>query len=187
MFAFCRNSFGYLGLGDNININVPTLLMTDKTIRKIVCGDFHTLILKESGELFVFGDNGYGQLGLDDNDYRNVPTLLMIDKTIRKIVCGYYHTLILKESGELFVFGRNSDGQLGLDDNDDINVPTLLMINDNIISINGRSIKKIKWNSDKYHHLSKQKQLEIKIFILVCNYYKNNYKISVVKNMRLYY
>ena len=59
-----------------------------------------------------------------------------------------------------------------------------MMTNDNIISINGKSIKKIKWNSDKYHYLSKQKKLEIKTFLLVCNYYKNNYKIRVVKNMR---
>ena len=84
----------------------------------------------------------------------------------------------------MFVFGYNHYGQLGLDDNVHRNIPTLLMDNDNIISINRKVIKKIKWNSDKYHYLSKQKQLEIKIFILVCNYYKNNYKIRVVKNMR---
>ena len=61
------------------------------------------------------------------------------------------------ESIELFSFGSNFDGQLALDDNVNRNVPTLLMTNDNIISINGKSIKKIKWNSDKYHYLSKQK------------------------------
>ena len=81
------------------------------------------------------------------------------------------HTLIY-DGNELFGFGNNVFGQLGLGHND------------NIISINGKSIKKIKWNPDKYHYLSKQKQLEIKTFILVCNYYKNNYTISVVKNMR---
>ena len=145
----------------------------------------HTLIY-DGNELFGFGNNNHGQLGLGDYDDKNVPTLVMTDKTIRKIVCGSYHTFILKESGRLFVFGSNEYGQLGLNDNVSRNVPTLLMTNDNIISINGITIKKIKWNSDKYYYLSKQKQLEIKTFILVCNYYKNNYKISVVKNMRYY-
>ena len=143
----------------------------------------HTLIY-DGNELFGFGSNCNGQLGLGNYIKKNVSTLMMTDKTIRKIVRGEYHTFILKESGEMFAFGYNAYGQLGLGDNDHRNVSTLLMTNDNIISINGKVIKKIKWHSDKYHSLSKQKQLEIKIFILVCNYYKNNYKIRVVKNMR---
>ena len=93
-------------------------MMTDKTIRKIICGSYHTLIFKESGELFAFGRNYHGQLGLGDNVNRNVPTLMMTDKTIRKIVCSGYHTFIFKESGELFAFGYNYYGQLGLGDND---------------------------------------------------------------------
>ena len=37
LFGFGYNVFGQLGLGHNYGINVPTLIMTDKTIRKIVC------------------------------------------------------------------------------------------------------------------------------------------------------
>ena len=80
LYGFGDNYFGQLGLGDNINRNVPTLMMTDKSIRKIVCGCYHTLILKESGELFVFGNNEFGQLELSDNVSRNVPTLMMTYK-----------------------------------------------------------------------------------------------------------
>ena len=46
LFSFGNNEDGQLGLGDDNNRNVPTLLMTDKTIREIVCGWYHTLILK---------------------------------------------------------------------------------------------------------------------------------------------
>ena len=88
LFAFGRNNYGQLGLGDNENRNVPTLVMQDKEIQQIVCGCYHSFILKESGELFAFGWNYYGQLGLGDNKDRNIPTLVMQDKKIRQIVCG---------------------------------------------------------------------------------------------------
>ena len=127
LFAFGSNYSGQLGLGDNENRNVPTLIMQDKTIRQIICGGDHSFIIKESGELFAFGYNSYGQLGLGDNKERNTPTLLMQDKEIRQIICGGYHSFILKESGELFAFGCNYYGQLGLGDNENRNIPTLLM------------------------------------------------------------
>ena len=92
--------------------------MQDKEIRQIVCGYYHSFILKESGELFAFGRNISGQLGLGDNKDRNIPTLVMQDKKIKYIVCGAFSTFILKESGELFAFGYNYYGQLGLDDNE---------------------------------------------------------------------
>ena len=144
---------------------------------------YHTFILKESDELFAFGYNCYGQLGLGDNENRNIPTLIMQDKTIRQIVCGEDHSFILKESGELFAFGCNNSGQLGLADNNNRNTPTLLGTFDNIISING-VILHIKWNPDIYATLSKTKKREIKDFLLVCHYYKQIYKINVVKYMR---
>ena len=127
LLGFGHNQYGQLGLGDNNNRNLPTLVMTDTTIRQIACGSDHTFILKESGELFAFGCNCYGQLGLGDNENRNIPTLLTKDKTIRRIICGVFHSFILKESGELFAFGYNKSGELGLSDNNNRNIPTLLM------------------------------------------------------------
>ena len=55
---------GQLGLGHNENINIPTLLMNDESIKNIICGNQHTIIYKDSGDILIFGDNKYGQLGL---------------------------------------------------------------------------------------------------------------------------
>ena len=66
LFAYGCNDCGQLGLGDFNNRNKPTLIMRDKEIRQIVCGERHTFILKESKELFAFGRNDFGQLGLGD-------------------------------------------------------------------------------------------------------------------------
>ena len=75
LLGFGDNQYGQLGLGDNKNRNPPTLVMTDTTIRQIVCGYDHTFIFKKSGELFAFGNNYYGQLGLGNNENKNIPTL----------------------------------------------------------------------------------------------------------------
>ena len=183
LFAFGYNKYGQLGLSDNEDRNIPTLLMQDNTIRQIVCGAYHSFILKESGKLFAFGYNYHGQLGLGDMRNRNISTLLTKDKKIRQVICGGYCSFILKESNQLFIFGSNAYGQLGLADNNNRNTPTLLGTFDNIISING-VILHIKWNPDIYATLSKIKKREIKDFLLVCHYYKQIYKINVVKYMR---
>ena len=61
---------GQLGLGDNQNRNKPELLMTDPEIKQIICGDFHTMIYRNNGDVLVFGYNVCGQLGLGDNQSR---------------------------------------------------------------------------------------------------------------------
>ena len=127
LFAFGRNNYGQLGLGNNENVNVPTLLkdkIKDKKIQQIICGEQHIYILTKSGKLFAFGNNYYGQLGLGDYIDRNVPTLM--NKEIQQIVCGRNHTFILKNNDELFTFGYNYFGQLGLGDHGNRKTPTLL-------------------------------------------------------------
>ena len=66
VYVFGYNNYGQLGLGNIKNQNMPQLLMTDKEIRQIACGQEHSIILKKNGELFVFGSNKYGQLGFED-------------------------------------------------------------------------------------------------------------------------
>lgn len=174
-----------MGLNDNKNRNVPTLLMRDQKIRKVICGTFDSFILKESDteepdELFAFGRNFSRENS--PNNHKNKSALLKI-KGIKDVISGGDHLFILKESGKLFVRGYNKHGQLGLGDNENRDVPTLLMKDENIVSIN-EIITKIKWDPDIYKTLSKIKRREIKKFLLVCQYYKRTYRINVVKYMR---
>eukprot|EP01091_Cochliopodium_minus_P008271 TRINITY_DN1844_c1_g1_i2.p1 TRINITY_DN1844_c1_g1~~TRINITY_DN1844_c1_g1_i2.p1 ORF type:complete len:312 (+),score=81.61 TRINITY_DN1844_c1_g1_i2:231-1166(+) len=104
--------------------------MKDPSIKMISCGYYHTMIYKESGELFVFGSNEYGQLGIGTlkNQKQPTPLLLMKDETIKMIRLGGNHSIIYKENGDLLVFGKNYYGQLGLgDDTTEILTPTLLL------------------------------------------------------------
>ena len=64
---------GQLGLGNNKNINKPTIVMslTNKTVKKIAAGWSHSLVLTDEGNVYVCGCGKYGELGLKLNDYSN--------------------------------------------------------------------------------------------------------------------
>jgi len=77
IYTFGNNYKGQLGLGDEIDKNVPTLIPNLEDVVQISAGESHSLILSNNGQIYVFGNNDHGQLGLKDNDNRNVPTEVM--------------------------------------------------------------------------------------------------------------
>ena len=79
--------------------------MNDPTIKYLSCGQSHTIIYKNNGDLIGFGNNAYGQLGIDIISSVNSPTLILNDKEITKIACGFNHTFFQKENGDIFGFG----------------------------------------------------------------------------------
>jgi alpha-tubulin suppressor-like RCC1 family protein len=138
VFSFGYGSFGLLGLGDNKERTIPTLIDTSKIgeIVAISVGDVHSLLLNCQGQVFGFGKNDRGQLGLEiksrHDDHRNFPTLIEnyeIGK-ILAISAGGEHSLILNSRGQVFSFGKNDRGQLGLGDQIDRSIPTLIDLPD---------------------------------------------------------
>ena len=59
--------------------------MTDPEIKQIICGDYHTMIYRNNGDVLVFGYNSSGQLGLGDNQNRNKPVFLMNNINLKMI------------------------------------------------------------------------------------------------------
>ena len=58
IFLFLKdNYYNQLGIESDENKNSPVLLMNDTAIKEICAGYFHSMILKENGELFVFGSD----------------------------------------------------------------------------------------------------------------------------------
>ena len=105
------NSFGQLG--DGTNTTRKTLVSInengnyDKTNAiAISCGNSHTAILLDSGEVMTVGHNYYSQLGDYSNTNRNKLVSMKengnYDKTnATAISCGAYHTAILLNTGEV--------------------------------------------------------------------------------------
>ena len=139
LFAFGRNDFGQLGLGDATDRLDPTLVQhpyvrqgkngeADKVgVVAVTCGQYHTVVAFSDGSVCSCGKNDYGQLGLELPE----PHLTLSgvrkfggtalgsdypaeDLHIIDVRSGYYHTLALAKSGRLWSFGRNDYGQLGL-------------------------------------------------------------------------
>ncbi len=126
LYVFGRNREGQLGIAgqaDNLHRNRPIrndFFKGKGSIKQIVLGGLHSMVLMENGDLYVFGCNEDGQLGLNDNVYRNRPIRndFFTDKgSIKQIALGWNHSMILMDNDDLYVFGDNEEGQLGLNDN----------------------------------------------------------------------
>ena len=119
-YAFGRNDFGQLGVGDTDDKSRPHRIhaLDGQNIVSLACGQYHTVVSTKRGRIFSCGKNDYGQLGLRAESSCIVPAL--VDQGILRgmsaidVKCGYYHTIVLCHSSSIVGFGRNDYGQLGL-------------------------------------------------------------------------
>jgi len=127
VFAFGRNDYGQLGIGDTIDRAKPQRLdsLGRKAVHSLACGQYHTIFSIQDRGVLACGKNDYGQLGIaDDRDPRQVPVsssspldCASDSNWVTQVACGYYHSLALTNTGIVYGFGRNDDGQLGLNNN----------------------------------------------------------------------
>lgn len=92
-----------------------------------VCGDVHTLVLSDKGEVYSFGGGSYGQLGLgpinnmpldpDRFPYMPIPTKIesLCEINIAAIAAGDLHSMAIDNKGRLFAWGSATCGRLGLE------------------------------------------------------------------------
>ena len=99
LYSFGDNFSGQLGLGDDTNRIVATLVSVPSGLRvkAVSCGDYYTVIITGNDNLYSFGNNGFGQLGLGDEDIRDIPTLVNISGISRVIAasCGKSYTVVI--------------------------------------------------------------------------------------------
>ena len=92
------------------------------------CGDVHTMVLTEAGEIYCFGGGSCGQLGFGDIfkmplDVDRCPFMPVPKKieslhglVITQLACGDSHSMALTKEGYVYAWGEATLGQLGLDD-----------------------------------------------------------------------
>ena len=61
---------GQLGHGNKKDVSKPTkiLFFADKKVKKIACGDYHTMVVTRDEELYAFGEGNYGQTGTGNKE-----------------------------------------------------------------------------------------------------------------------
>ncbi|KHN86034.1 RCC1 and BTB domain-containing protein 1 [Toxocara canis] len=117
VFSWGRNSCGQVGIGSNVNQDLPrqvTGQLLNRFVRYVVCGQNSTMALTDGGEVFAWGFNGNGQLGAGNlsNQYSPARVIGLHNVVIEQIACGFAHSLALTDEGQLFAWGSNTCGQL---------------------------------------------------------------------------
>lgn len=115
IYVWGSNNFFQCGIDNEADCDYfcsPKLVKTLATahVVQVACGQFHTLALTNSGDLFSWGANSYGQLGLgSENEKVAKPVLVksLQGIPIAHIACGANHSFILSTSGSIYGFGKN--------------------------------------------------------------------------------
>ncbi|CAG9467513.1 unnamed protein product [Pedinophyceae sp. YPF-701] len=103
---------------DILTVRRPKIVRALKGVRisAVTCGEWHTLALAATGQLWAWGANESGQLGLGHfEEMRDaVPVEAMWGLAITAVAAGEAHSCALTSGGSVFTWGRNNAGQLGL-------------------------------------------------------------------------
>ncbi|PBP15799.1 GDP/GTP exchange factor [Diplocarpon rosae] len=97
-----------------------------KKIVHIGCGDYHSFVVDDKGDVYSWGLNSFGQTGVpkeeeeNDSNAISVPTLVtcLAEYDIKQIVGGAHHSLACTTDGKVLVWGRidNCESGIELDD-----------------------------------------------------------------------
>ena len=113
VYSAGQNIYGQLGLGDTRTRTTFTKVTTNvANVKKIVCGEGHSVMIRTGGGLYCCGKNDKGQCaGSGQNTFTRVST--NINYEADDAACGPNFTFVKKYDGSLWVCGDNSGGQLG--------------------------------------------------------------------------
>ncbi|CAE7275910.1 UVR8 [Symbiodinium natans] len=105
--AVGSNLHGQLGIGSFDSQVLPGtwLLEAEAPVKAVAAGDFHSLVLLESGDVYATGDNSYRQLGIGVWDMTPTPRLMRLDESVTAVGAGWSYSLMIAESGEVFSAG----------------------------------------------------------------------------------
>ncbi|DBA04539.1 TPA: hypothetical protein N0F65_011087 [Lagenidium giganteum] len=131
LFGFGRNDYGQLGLGRSTataaanmqlqqqRFSLPQLIeeLDGKEVVRFACGCYHTVVVCESGLIYVFGRNNHGQLGTGDTNERLYPFPIddFLGKRVAMVAAGFYHTIVLTGGKEEEKPDQSVENELGDD------------------------------------------------------------------------
>jgi alpha-tubulin suppressor-like RCC1 family protein len=121
LWAWGNNYWGQLGLGNNININVPTQVGTSTFWKSAAIGQFGSLALNQFGQALACGANFSGQLGAGIWDGLGTGSNILLpcstNTTINKIAYGSSTSYFISFASNILASGYNVNSNYGNDNN----------------------------------------------------------------------
>ena len=123
LYMWGLNNYGQLGIGNEINQNLPQKVLfnnldNDETIVDAGTSDLTSYALSSKGKLYMWGSNKNGQLATGNQQKSNLPILIDVDQNREneKILSidtdeDTVHTILDDKS--LWMWGDNKYGQIG--------------------------------------------------------------------------
>ncbi|KAG2485744.1 hypothetical protein HYH03_015553 [Edaphochlamys debaryana] len=128
IYSWGWGDFGRLGHGDcgDVFVPRPIAFFDGRRVAAVACGDTHTLVTLEGGELWAFGRNQNGQLGLGHTNDCLSPQRVeaLAGEVVTSVACGSEHSLAATAKGQVFSWGWGRYGNLGDGDSQDRYLPT---------------------------------------------------------------
>ncbi|XP_069945843.1 X-linked retinitis pigmentosa GTPase regulator isoform X4 [Cherax quadricarinatus] len=137
VYVWGQNGDGQLGTGDKEDHLFPVkVLNLDTPAVAVAAGSIHSVVLTESGTLYIWGSNSEGQLGLEVLE-QLTPAFLILPEPAINVACGYYHSVAVTESGKVYSWGESEYGKLGLPANllPSHHLPQLVPLPEKIIQV----------------------------------------------------
>jgi len=151
--AYCwgYNGFGQLGNNSTVAANAPvapitTGVLSGKTIRQIVVGEYHTCVIASDGNGYCWGRNQAGQLGNNSAAAQSsVPVAIdttgaLAGKTLVAISASSSTTCAIASDGNGYCWGLGTSGQLGNNATTNSSVPVAVDTTGALIGKTLRSI-----------------------------------------------
>ncbi|XP_052272508.1 uncharacterized protein LOC127873013 isoform X1 [Dreissena polymorpha] len=140
VYSWGSSAYGQVGLGTTHVYTRPMLIeeLCGVVCSAIDCGQYHSLALTDTAQVYSWGWGVHGQLGHGDTEERLVPRCItaLSNQSIVQIAGGYCHTIVLNNQGEVYTFGCGFFGQLGLATTNKHTTPVkVTLIPDKVIAI----------------------------------------------------
>ena len=124
LYAWGKNSYGLLGVGDEVNKNTPTKVNLPGKIKELITTGSSVYALMEDSSLYSWGNNESGRLGVGDEVNKNTPTKVNLPGKIKELITTGSSVYALMEDSSLYSWGNNESGRLGVGDEVNKNTPT---------------------------------------------------------------
>ncbi len=114
---------------DPLPIDLNEVSRAGLAVRQVACGQEHTALVTEGGNIYTWGDGRNGELGHAYKDAaRQVPQLVPRPDTafFIQVACGRDHTVAVCDNGMVYSWGFGKYGQLGHGDRGSHDSPTLI-------------------------------------------------------------